>query len=154
MKLATVVQCQIACMGKHEPVCGSNERTYSNECFSCLAKVDIEGAGDAGGAASFFQGGVLGQHEYDSQKDHFFQSNSEIHHEDYEPTYIFWNEENEDWIGGPVAGSVDGWLWNISPSLEIPESDWEVADGLVWSLNSDLKLTKGELKPCPAQAFK
>ena len=47
-----------------------------------------------------------------------------------------------------VSGSVDGWLWNGSPSLEIPQSDWEVFDGFNWSHDSELKVTKGELIPC------
>ena len=47
-----------------------------------------------------------------------------------------------------VSGSVDGWLWNGSPSLEIPQSDWEAFDGFNWSHDSELKVTKGELIPC------
>ena len=76
------------------------------------------------------------------------QSNSETHHEDYEPKYIFRNAEDEDWLAGPVSGGQDGWLWNGNPSSDLPEAEWEVFDGLSWSDDSKLKITKGELTPC------
>ena len=40
-------------------------------------------------------------------------------------------------MAGPVSGGQDGWLWNGNASEELPESNW------------DLKVTKGELIPCP-----
>merc|ERR1719378_173736 len=101
MICATLAQCQMACMRRNHPVCGRNGKTYSNDCFARLDNVDIECQGkcpctekivvSSDGAAAVFQGGVLGQYQYDSEKDHYVQSNSETHHEDYEPKYIFRN---------------------------------------------------------------
>ena len=49
--------------------------------WPCREKIILS---SEGGAASFFQGGVLGQYEYDSQKHHYFLSKSETHHEDHD----------------------------------------------------------------------
>ena len=52
-------------------------------------------------------------------------------------------------MAGPVSGGQDGWLWNGNPSEDLPESNWELYDGATWTQDSDLKVTKGELTPCP-----
>ena len=91
-------------------------------------------------------GGLLGEYTYDSVNNRYVQSNSEISHEEYEPKYLFRNEEHEDWLIGSEHDE-EGWLWNRNPSQEVPESDWEIFDGEEWNVDPDLKVSKGALKP-------
>jgi len=149
------------CINRNRPVCGSNGRTYKNKCFARADSVDIQCQGEcpcpikfeekivisSTGEAADFQGGVLGEYKYDSQNNHYVQSNSEINHENYQPNYLFRNDDYEDWMVGPVSGE-ELFLWNGNPSQELPESDWEVFNGVKWVVDPDLKVTKGALKPC------
>ena len=92
-------------------------------------------------------GGLLGEYTYDSVNNRYVQSNSEISHEEYEPKYLFRNEEHGDWLIGS-EDDEEGWLWNGNPSHEVPESNWQVFDGEEWNVDPDLKVSKGALKPC------
>ena len=50
---------------------------------------------------------------------------------------------------GTDSGSDYGLLWNGNSGLSVPEdSKWEVFDGEEWSVDPDLKIIEGALKPC------
>ena len=104
------------------------------------------------GEAADVQGGILGEYQYDRQKGHYVQSNSEIYHEKYQPKYIYRNNDYEEWHGGPISGDDDNlWLWNANKGLKVPDdSKWDVLDMETdtWSVDPDLKVTEGSLKPC------
>jgi len=167
LMLATVaIFGQSPCQNQN-PVCGSNGRTYSNECSAQRRFVDIECQGQcpcsqkdfpekivisSTGVTANVHGNILGEYTYDSQKGHYVQSFFEggVAHLDLERKYLYRNDDYDEWQLGPVSGGDDVWLVNANPSQTIPDdSNWEVYDGENYIVDPDLKVTKGGLTPCP-----
>ena len=55
---------------------------------------------DSTGTAADWQGGILGEYIYDSTNGHYVQANTENKHENYEPKYLYRNEDYEEWLIG------------------------------------------------------
>ena len=97
------------------------------------------------GKAAQFQGGILGQYEYDVYMEAFVQKNTEKNNnEKFWPSYMYQNKKNQ-WLVGPNIGSPGGWLVNPKKSKKVPTEGWRVAVGRKYEKDPALKVTHGSL---------
>merc|ERR1712098_160833 len=151
MRTSLLFVCSFIAVGITVPV-PDPDISITTHCYNSLCNQDnvldgVEGPPEkivlsSEGEAANVQGGVLGEYKYDSQKNHYVQSNSEIFHEQYEPKYLYRDDEYEDWV-------VDGLLWNANKGNKVPNDySWEVFDGEEWIVDPDLIVITGALRAC------
>ena len=97
------------------------------------------------GEAAKLHGDLLGQYEFDPEKNCYVQTNTELH-TNTEPTnfnfnvrYLYQYEDDKWWVGSKPGRRI-GWLHNPIPSKTLPISGWRYGDG--WgSFHDDPTLT-------------
>ena len=104
------------------------------------------------GGAAQHHGGVLGQFNYDDEKNYFIQSSTEQGDEKFQAGYLY-PDEDDKWYVGSVPGEKSGWLQNPTPSKTLPTSGWQYrdGDGKTWHDDPTLTVTPGPLPPLPRQ---
>ena len=92
---------------------------------------------------------LLGQYEYDEEKECYVQSSTEQRSKKYTAKYLYKDEE-DDWVVGPTPGGKTFWMWNIN-STKLTTGDWLVAFNGTWYFDPSITVTPGALPPLPSQ---
>ena len=103
-----------------------------------------------GGVARVW-GELLGQYEYDEDKECFVQSSTEQSNRKYDPIYLYRDEDG--WFVGSIPGGNTSFLlWNTnSTNGKLPTGSWVYNDGETWQYDHSMTVTPGPLPPLPAQ---
>ena len=104
-----------------------------------------------GGVARIW-GELLGQYEYDEDKECFVQSSTEQSNGRYNARYLY-RDEDDDWeVGSTPGGNTSLWLKNTnSTSGKLPTGGWMYHDGENWQYDHSMTVTPGPLASLPAQ---
>ena len=96
-------------------------------------------------------GELLGQYEYDEDKEYFVQSSTEQNNGKYNARYLY-RDEDDDWVVGSTPGGNTFWMWNTNSSSEgLPTGGWLYFDGKTWQYDPSVTVTPGTLPPLPNQ---
>ena len=102
-------------------------------------------------AAALILPEILGQYEFDEEKECYVQSSTEQRNEEYTARYLY-RDENDDWLVGPTPGGDNVWMGSInSINLTTGDGDWAVAFNDTWYFDPSIIVTSGPLPPLPSQ---
>ena len=99
------------------------------------------------GEVAQLAGELLGQYEYDEDKEYYVQSSTEQSNDQYIGRYLYYLDDYKVWVVGPTpGGKTDSW----STSKELT-GGWVYADGEAWKSDPSLTVTPGPLPSLPSQ---
>ena len=103
-------------------------------------------------AAALIWPEILGQYEYDEEKECYVQSSTEQRNKEYTPRYLY-RDEDDDWVVGPSPNGDSGfWMYNInSTNLATGDGDWFVTFNGTLYFDPSITVTPGPLPPLPSQ---
>ena len=102
-------------------------------------------------AAALIWPELLGQYEYDEDKEYYVQSSTEQSNDQYTARYLY-KDEDDDWMVGPTPGGKTLWMGNInSTNLTTGDGDWVVSFNDTWYFDHSITVTPGPLPPLPSQ---
>ena len=103
-------------------------------------------------AAALIWPEILGQYEYDEEKECYVQSSTEQRNKEYTPRYLY-RDEDDVWVVGPSPNGDSGfWMFNFnSTNLTTGDGDWFVTFNGTLYFDPSITVTPGPLPPLPSQ---